>query len=38
MTFANPEYFYLLFLVPLSLEKYRPQLAVLVADKPVKPY
>ncbi len=28
----------LLFLVPLSLEKYRPQLAVLVADKPVKPY
>ena len=28
----------LLFLMPLSLEKYRPQLAVLVADKPVKPY
>jgi BCD family chlorophyll transporter-like MFS transporter len=28
----------LLFLVPLSLEKYRPQLAVLVADNPVKPY
>jgi BCD family chlorophyll transporter-like MFS transporter len=28
----------LLFLVPLSLDKYRPQLAVLVADKPVKPY
>ena len=28
----------LLFLAPLSLEKYRPQLAVLVADKPVKPY
>jgi BCD family chlorophyll transporter-like MFS transporter len=28
----------LLFLVPLSLEKYRPQLAMLVADKPVKPY
>jgi MFS transporter, BCD family, chlorophyll transporter len=28
----------LLFLVPLSLEKYRPQLAVLVADEPVKPY
>jgi BCD family chlorophyll transporter-like MFS transporter len=28
----------LLFLVPLSLEKYRPQLAVLVADKPGKPY
>ena len=26
----------LLFLVPLSLEKYRPQLAVLVADNPVK--
>jgi hypothetical protein len=24
--------------VPLSLEKYRPQLAVLVADNPVKPY
>jgi BCD family chlorophyll transporter-like MFS transporter len=28
----------LLFLVPLNLDKYRPQLAVLVADKPVKPY
>jgi BCD family chlorophyll transporter-like MFS transporter len=28
----------LLFLAPLSLEKYRPQLAVLVADNPVKPY
>jgi BCD family chlorophyll transporter-like MFS transporter len=28
----------LLFLVPLSLEKYRPQLAVMVADNPVKPY
>jgi hypothetical protein len=28
----------LLFLAPLSLEKYRPQLAMLVADKPVKPY
>ncbi len=28
----------LLFLVPLSLEKYRPQLAALVADKPGKPY
>lgn len=28
----------LLFLVPLSLEKYRPQLAALVADNPVKPY
>jgi hypothetical protein len=28
----------LLFLMPLSLEKYRPQLAVLVADNPVKPY
>ena len=28
----------LLFLVPLSLEKYRPQLAMLVANKPVKPY
>jgi BCD family chlorophyll transporter-like MFS transporter len=27
----------LLFLVPLSLEKYRPQLAVLVANQPVKP-
>ena len=28
----------LLFLVPLKLEKYRPQLAALVADQPVKPY
>ena len=28
----------LLFLVPLSLAKYRPQLAMLVADEPVKPY
>jgi BCD family chlorophyll transporter-like MFS transporter len=28
----------LLFLVPLSLEKYRPQLAVLVADDKAKPY
>jgi MFS transporter, BCD family, chlorophyll transporter len=28
----------LLLLAPLNLEKYRPQLAVLVADKPVKPY
>lgn len=27
----------LLFLAPLSLEKYRPQLAALVADNPVKP-
>ena len=28
----------LLFLVPLSLKKYRPQLAVLVADEQAKPY
>jgi BCD family chlorophyll transporter-like MFS transporter len=28
----------LLFLVPLSLEKYRPQLALLVADEQAKPY
>jgi len=27
----------LLFLAPLSLKKYRPQLAVLVAEEPVKP-
>jgi MFS transporter, BCD family, chlorophyll transporter len=27
-----------LFLLPLSLDKYRPQLAVLVAEKPVKSY
>jgi MFS family permease len=27
----------LLFLVPLNLDKYRPQLAVLVADNPVEP-
>jgi len=28
----------LLFLAPLSMKKYRPQLAVLVADEKVKPY
>jgi hypothetical protein len=28
----------LLFLAPVKLEKYRPQLAVLVAEKKVEPY